>query len=134
MSLKDQLTKLVGYMQIQMVGYPDFLTREQLEASGKVDAWSAKDNLFHCLFWAGNQLEILETLEKGEAWEDPENNDYEAVNKEKFLQYETKSWEDGREMVKEKYKGMMDYLDRITDDSLQIVRKERENPIWREMT
>ena len=72
MSLKDQLIKLVGYLQTQIVGYPDFLTQEQLEASGKVDGWSAKDNLFHCLFWAGNQLEILKLLKKVKSGKTPE--------------------------------------------------------------
>ncbi len=32
MSLKDQLIKLLEYMQTQMVGYPDFLTREQFRS------------------------------------------------------------------------------------------------------
>jgi len=133
MALKDQLIELVEYMQIQMIGFPNFLTKEQLEATGKVDSWSAKDNLFHCLFWAGNQLEILETLEKGEKWQDPENNDFEVINKDMFPQFESKSWEDGREMTEEKYQGVRNYLGRIDNDALQVIREERENPIWREI-
>ncbi len=36
-------------------------------------------------------------------------------------------------MAKMKYKGMLDYLNRISDDSLQVVRKDKENPVWREI-
>ena len=133
MPLKAQLIQLVEYMQEQMVSFPDLLTPEQVEASGKVDDWSAKDNLFHCLFWAGNQLEILETLEKGADWDDSGDNDFEAINREKFVEFENRSWGDGRSLAKEKYQGMLAYLHRIEDDVLQQIRKDRENPVWREI-
>lgn len=133
MSLKEQLIDLVEYMQIQMAAFPDHLTQNQLRIQGIVDAWSPKDNLFHCLYWAGQELDIAETLEKGEDWEDPENNDFEAINQEMFFIYQNKSWEDGKELSKKTYRGMVDYLERIDEDALNVIRKGRENPIWREI-
>ena len=131
MSLADKLIKLIEYMKKQMIGFPDFLTPQQLEASGVEDAWSAKDNLFHSLYWSNNQLENIERFERGEG--EKADNDFEIVNKEIFHVYKDRTWQDARSMADKTYQGILDYLEGINEDRLVSTREGREQPIWRDI-
>ena len=133
MPTKDQLIKLVNYMREYMTAFPDLLTQEQRDASGKEDTWAAKDNLFHSLYWSKNQLEMIERFERGADQEDNDDNDFEAVNKKIFQVYKDRSWQDARTMVDDSYQGILDYLDGVDDDRLLSIREGREQPIWRDI-
>lgn len=131
MTINARLVNLVRYMQEQMASFPDQLPQKMLDKKGKADAWSAKDNLFHALVWAERRLEILETLEKGDEWEDIDYGDFEEVNKEIFLEYKEQSWNDAKDLAKSTYLGILAYLERVNEDVLMGVKGEEERTIWR---
>lgn len=132
MSLTSKLVTLVRYMQKQMIGYPNFLTPEQLEESGVEDAWAAKDNLFHSLYWSNKQLEKIESFESGQG-EKENDEDFEVVNKKIFHVYKDRSWEDARSLAEETYREILDYLDGVDDERLLSIREGQEQPIWRDI-
>jgi len=131
MSLNEDLKKLLRYMEDQLAGFPDLLSPEQLDLTGKADAWSAKDNLFHSLEWADRRLEILETLERGESWDDIDYGDFDEANREIFEEHRYKSWEDLQAGIRNTYSGIAKYLDRISVDTLLSSLENEDRTFWR---
>ena len=131
MSDNKRLIKLIEYMQRQLISFPELLPDEIRNAEGKEDAWSPKDNLFHAIFWAKRRLDILETLEKGEEWEDSGFDDFEEENKLVYQEFKDHTWQDAVEMAEKTYLGMIAYLERIDEKTLLGFREGEERTIWR---
>lgn len=133
MTRKQSLLELLAYFQEQISAVEGILPPELLQASGKEDDWSAKDNLFHAVYWAGSRLEMLETISRGEPWEEADHGDFTEVNREIFERFRDRSWTDLQGMIAETYRGGKRFLEQHSEEALAEKTPGDERPVWRVM-
>ena len=131
MSLNKRLIRLLDYMYQQIIAFQDLLPEDIQNAVGTEDDWSAKDNIFHALFWAQRRLDILETYEKGEEWEDTGFDHFDDENKVIFQEHKDRTWQDAIQMAEGTYQGMIAYLERTSEEYLRETLEEEERTVWR---
>jgi hypothetical protein len=131
MNRNKDLTKLLFYVSDLMASIQSYLTSELLDRSGKVDNWSAKDNIFHSLVWSNNRLDMLETIERDENWTDVDYGDFSEINREIYEEHKNKSWDDLQLMIGTTYQRGLAYINRASEETLLEKKEGDERPFWR---
>ena len=130
MTLKQDLTDLISYMQDCYLKWMDQLPSTEKDKTGKVDDWSVKDEIFHNMEWANRRLVMAETVEQGKKWTDIDYGDTDEENRSIFEKYQGASWSDAVDLIKTTFRSVTDLINRIDEDILQSIPDGQENPLW----
>lgn len=135
MSLKTRLSDLFQHMEDLQLGLYDRLSEAERTRTGTEQNWSAKDNLFHNMYWSNFHLSNLETFEREGVWPEREDGgDFDKTNAVVFAQYRDKTWDEVHTWTRETYARGRSYLERKSDDDLLNPMPdefENQRPVWR---
>lgn len=119
MSLKTKLRDLLHHIRDIQLNFHTHLSESERTRVGTLEDWSAKDNLFHNMFWANYHLKRLETFERDGVWPEREDGgDFDKTNAAIFATYQHQSWDEAHAAIRDQYAHTDAYLARTSDDEL----------------
>jgi hypothetical protein len=92
---------------------------------GVVPGWSVHDMVWHCGYWAGYVVDVLERIARGESGDD--SLDWEGINDEVVKEGRAMSWDEvvvGSERNRERVRDALRSLPSLTDEAIEEFRGE----------
>jgi hypothetical protein len=92
---------------------------------GVVPGWSVHDMVWHCGYWAGYVVDVLERIARGESSDD--SQDWDGINDEVVKEGRAMSWDEvvvGSERNRERVRDALRSLPSLTDEAIDEFRGE----------
>ena len=133
MTLNKRLSDLLRTMRDEVLDFDGRLNDEQRAETGLPDAWSAKDEVAHCMVWAGRTLDDIQAAAAGEPTPEPESDDFSEENRIVFERHRDDTWEQVKKMVEGTYGRAIAFVDGKAESDLLAHPEGLEYPVWREI-
>lgn len=133
MSIQTRLSELLHYMRDELLAFDSRISEEERAETGAADNWSAKDEVAHCMVWAGRTLDDLQAIAAGEPTLWPESDDFDEENLIVFERHRDDTWEEVKAMVVDTYGRADAFLDGKSEEDLLFHPEEQEYAVWREI-